>query len=383
MREGDTPLASIMQKAGYTTGAFSDNPFIFKKTSFDRGFDTFVNRQYKSSPFSFPQDEPENLNKPDLVVKNYQRTGDTSKDLIAEAGKWIQEKDSQPWFCYVHILRPHNPYNAPEPFFSRFVDVDTDIPKGEDPTTYASLQEALAMVQDESSDAPPKSEWVTLLPKLYEGSLSYSDHLMNELLIGLDASGALENTWVVIMSDHGEAFEDHGKLFHGRTHPYQEQVHVPLVILPPKGFPDTVRRVDTPVSLVDLLPTLRDVLGLDVPQNMEGQSLEPLLLGESVSFRPYTIFQNMGLASVGIMQDNKTLITDLSPEYDQVLERLAFDLANDPREQHDIFMDDGSFRGLLELTTRYVSSRIQGLSPSEVEFSDEETELLESLGYIQ
>jgi len=307
IREEDTPLPVIMRNAGYTTAAFSDNPYISTKMGFSKGFDIFDNRLFKKTHAPFPKDNKDLKLRLEILAKIYPSTGDTSKDLIEEAQKW------DPWFCYVHILRPHNPYYSPEPFFSQFLDVESTVPKDADPFRFLHLQETLSNIQDATTDISPTPETLKMLINLYEGSIAYSDHLTNEFLLALENNGILENTMVIIMSDHGEAFEDHGKLLHGRTYPYQEQVHVPLIILTPESFTSTVKTSDTPVSLVDLLPTLQDMLGLDVPQELHGQSLMPLMLGESTSFRNHTFFQNLSPASVGVMHNNQTLMTHLTP----------------------------------------------------------------------
>ncbi len=109
----------------------------------------------------------------------------------------------------------------------------------------------------------------------YDSELSYVDEQLRRLFEDLDAKGSLKNTIVVVMGDHGEAFGEHGHRFHA-TSLYEEQMRVPLIIHVP-GLPAT--RIDEPVSIMDIFPTVTDLLDVRDAKERDGNSLVPALLG--------------------------------------------------------------------------------------------------------
>ena len=117
----------------------------------------------------------------------------------------------------------------------------------------------------------------------YDGEILHNDHSL-ELLVGkLKQLGVLENTLIIVLSDHGEEFWDHGWTAHGHT-VYQELTHTLLLMWNPQLFPNP-RQVSEPVQLIDVMPTVLDLLGLKTPPVVEGQSLAPLARGQAFKRR--------------------------------------------------------------------------------------------------
>lgn len=153
--------------------------------------------------------------------------------------------DDAPFFVWLHYRDPHHPYTAMPPVS----------PSASDQERHAS-------------------------------ELARVDRALARLLAGIAAHGRLRDTVVVITGDHGEEFREHGGQYHGTTL-YAELVRVPLVIAYPGS---TAEQLDQPVSLTDLAPTLLDLVGVESPGELDGQSFAPLLVGEPWVARPLFAF---------------------------------------------------------------------------------------------
>jgi arylsulfatase A-like enzyme/Flp pilus assembly protein TadD len=152
--------------------------------------------------------------------------------VVARATAWLgQQAAAAPFFLWVHLYDAHAPYEPPEPFRSRHAT------------------------------------------EPYDGAIEYADSEVGHLLAELGTMGRLNDAVLAVMSDHGEAFGEHGERQHGYLL-YDETIRVPLLIRLPEERPSG-RRVDTMVGLVDLAPTLLEIVGLPVPAAMQGASLLP------------------------------------------------------------------------------------------------------------
>jgi arylsulfatase A-like enzyme len=221
------PLAEVLRRLGWETAAFTENAYLDAGV-FQRGFGVF--RASMSVNFHQPEGRAE--------------------QTIAEARAWLERAD-RPFFLFVHTYQVHWPYEPPEPY--RLFD-----PAGEpDPHRPDAGREQLAR---------------------YDGEVRYTDAVLGTLLATLDRLGLRERTVVVVTSDHGEAFGEHGHDKHGR-HVHEEDVRVPFVWRVP-GVARSGHRVAIPVGLVDVVPTVLDLLGVPPPDGLQGRSLVPLLRGE-------------------------------------------------------------------------------------------------------
>ncbi len=169
----------------------------------------------------------------------------------------------------------------------------------------------------------------------YDSEIAYVDTYIGKLIDKLKAQGLYEDTVIVLTSDHGEAFKDHGLFFHGQNL-YNEVIKVPLLIHVPGWKP---RRVEGPVSLIDIAPTHLDLVGLTIPTDFESQSLTPAMLGqEPVPDRP--VFSEL-LPYTNWKEHHKAVIHgDL--KYVHVLTagtKQLYDLKADPKEQKNLIRD--------------------------------------------
>jgi len=213
-------LAESFHDAGYDTGAFVAAYVLHSRWGLSPGFDLYDDNGVHGVE--------------DLSGESrLERRGD---EVIAAALPWIQRERDTPFFGWVHLYDPHAPYQAPDPWGSRFA-------------------------------AEP-----------YDGEVAYTDTLIAQLLDGLDTAGLSNNTIVVVTADHGEDLKDHGEQGHG-LFVYDSTQRVPLFLrLPDGASAGTV--VEQQVRLIDVGPTLLALAGLDIPAGITGASLTTLLEGE-------------------------------------------------------------------------------------------------------
>lgn len=231
--------AGYFRSQGFATAGFADNPFLRKEYGFARGFETWVEYDDRSRP-----DAPARI---DVLLSGVDR---------ALAGNV-----RRPLFLFVHVLRPHAPYHPPADLARTFIDPSY---RG---TITGSSAELFAVADGrrrvDGSD-------VARLVDLYDANLRYGDGILAMVLERLQRAGRLAETDVVVTSDHGEGFGEHGVFLHDVAL-YDELIHVPLVVrragARPKADPDALG------DGVDLLPTLAAIEGLPPLAGAVGRSL--------------------------------------------------------------------------------------------------------------
>jgi len=162
---------------------------------------------------------------------------------------WIDAHADEGFVAYLHYLEPHEPYLPPEPFLSRFA--------GDSPRTQLGQTKRLRQLARRT----PQPLMVDAVRDLYDGNLAYVDSHVGALMDSLRTRGVLDDTIVVLVSDHGEAFWEHGRRGHGHA-PYEELIRVPLIVHLPTVPELAGTRIAEPVEFVDLMPTLMDLMGV-------------------------------------------------------------------------------------------------------------------------
>jgi len=228
--ESATTLAEVFQQQGFDTAAFVHNAQLRVGNGFEQGFDTYVQSSLDA------------------------------REIRWHGLDWLDGRTStDPFFLYLHFLDAHWPYPAPEEFLARFAPLEATAKfRGkESKALYSAINDGEYQMTSEDRAA---------LVALYDGALAYLDSELARLFAGLEQRGLAENTIVCVIADHGEEFGEHGKVGHGHGL-WQDLLHVPWILfVPGRG----AQRVDTPVSLVDLFPTLIGAAGLPVPAGHEG-----------------------------------------------------------------------------------------------------------------
>ncbi len=245
-------LPEALQQHGYTTGAIVNNINITASFNFHQGFDTFEFLRpaypFRASEASFRLAAYQVLRRVHerflSRTKRVDRYYHDAPTVTAEAIDWLREHGQDRWFLMVQYMDPHDPY----------------FPHPNDGTAYARVE-----------NPQPSLEEAEALAALYAGEVSYWDVHFGLLVDWLSEQGLAENTVVVVTSDHGEEFGEHGGFWHG-TKLYEESIRVPLVVKTPAQ--DSGQRVKDPVRLMDVAPTMTDLAGADAGPLWQGWSLE-------------------------------------------------------------------------------------------------------------
>lgn len=312
----------ILQDAGYATGAFTENGWVTPTFGFDRGFDVFV----------------ENTS-PDLMAP----TGQAEK-TFSQAIDWIDRQDESPWFAFVHTYQVHDPY-APPP----------------------GMVEKVAPDHAGDRDSIDRAN--------YDAEIFYTDGLLGDLVRRAEAASGDRPILVILFSDHGELFGEHGARKHSFWL-YEELLHVPLIFYAPRLL--EARRIDRRVALIDVLPTVLDLLGLAGLPQAQGRSLDPLLRGGSLTDTP--IFAEMTvLGRIAAYSGNQKSTVDLKQRSADVV-----DLATDPSEDHPRKVDPlaGETLALVEHYERLCATPPSARRPGK-ELTPEVRRKLEALGYLE
>jgi len=187
---------------------------------------------------------------------------------------FVDNVGREPFFLHVAYLEPHPPYFPPEPFASMHDLDDIELP----PTAFRNRPRWQIEAGEEMLVPLAEERDIRAAIARYYGLISYADSEIGRFMDHLAAKGLLENTWVILTSDHGDFTGEHG-LFAKAHAMYDCLLHVPLVIMPPKGSGGSGRHVPNLNQSHDLFPTILDIAGIDTPDNCQARSLIGLMDG--------------------------------------------------------------------------------------------------------
>lgn len=315
-------LAERLSGAGYATMASVGAEVTSHHWGFAQGFDQF---------FDDMGDVGDPANR-----WRVERTGDR---VVDDALSWYQgaKPKEKPWFVWLHLFDAHHPYEPPE--------------------AYARAAKG----------------------KRYLGEISYADAQVARVLTHLESTGELQNTWVILVADHGESLGAHGEAMHGVLL-YDPTTRIPLVVRAPEGAP--ARVIDSPVSIVDLSPTILALTGLAAAETQDGVDLLPMILGEKGSDPTRNVYvesqyawRHYGWApqSALVTHEDK-LISSTTPE----LYRRA-----DREETSNIAPTEAALLQARQATLTALTDRLMpGEAATRVDLSAEQIAQLEALGYV-
>jgi arylsulfatase A-like enzyme len=237
--------SEIFRAAGFATGAFIANGYLAAEFGFNRGWNQYINyiRENKKT-------EAENV----------------YKDVL----EFISKNKGQPFFTYIQTIDPHVPYDPPPEDLKVY-----DAQAYEGPVRPRSTGNLLDEFKRKRVELNARDR--RRLEALYDGEVTYHDRHFGHFLDGLHKLGALDDTVIIVTSDHGEEFFEHDSVGHGHTL-HQELLHVPLAIRAPSLAPGN-RRHAWEVGLADILPTALVATGQQIPKGMEGIDLLPIAQG--------------------------------------------------------------------------------------------------------
>ncbi len=314
-------LATDLAGAGYRTGAFISAFVLDHRYGLDRGFEHYDD--------DIPRDTAAGL--------DARRSGRLTVD---RALAWLDRQGSGPFFLWVHLYDAHAPYAPPEPFATRFA-------------------------------AAP-----------YDGGVAEDDLQLGRLLADLDRRGLAATTVVAVVADHGEELGEHGELTHGLLL-YEPSLHVPLIVRAPGVLP-AGWVVTTPVSLVDLAPTLAGLLGRPLVEAnghaSDGRDLSAVLVRRTQPAAADLYAESMYGTSFGWSPVKAIRRADL--KYIAVPRPELYDLADDAHEAVNLVAQRAKVAGQLATAlTNMPGSSDRSASPAETIDPEARAKLL-SLGYL-
>lgn len=273
----DPPLlAETFKKAGFATAGFVSSVVLASESGLDRGFDVYSDR------FEGARGDAQFLN-------TVQKRGDVT---LAEATAWLEANHAGRVFEWIHLYDPHDPYEPPEPFASRYAG------------------------------------------RLYDGEVAWSDELIGRLDATLARLGLREDTLLVVVSDHGEGLGEHDETLHG-FFAYQTTLRVPMLLRGP-GIPPRTRLATT-ATLVDVFPTVLELAGLAVPPPgaVAGRSLAAALRGGAAPSEPVVYAETLvpllhfGWSDLRVVREGRF-------KYIQAPRPELYDLETDPGERTNL-----------------------------------------------
>jgi len=315
-------LTTILQGRGYRTAAFISSFILDRRYGLDRGFETYDDRMEGESP--------------QILNLEAERRGDRTALAL---DRWLEQhaqKPAAPFFAWLHLYDPHEPYRPPPPFREAF------------------------------ADAP------------YDGEIAFDDNIVASVVDRLGQIGLLDRTLIAIIGDHGESLGDHGEETHSMF-VYDSAIRVPLILWRPGLLPAGVV-VREPVRLTDLAPTLLDLASAPPLQTAHGRSLRPLIDGRAAGPTPPIYAETlmpqlyMNWAPLRAIRDERWKFIDAPrPE--------LYDLASDPAEARNLHDErPQTARGLRQELEKMTGGAAGELNVGKM---DRETlEKLASLGYI-
>jgi arylsulfatase A-like enzyme/Tfp pilus assembly protein PilF len=317
-------LASVLKRAGFRTGAVVGAFVLDGKWGLNQGFDNYVDQ------FELPETRG-------FSIGEVQRRGN---EVVDRALPWLEKVKGDRFFAWLHFYDPHTPYDAPEPFGSRYADHP------------------------------------------YNGEIAFVDSQIARVVQFLEQNGLLEKTVIAVMGDHGEGLNQHNEGTHG-FFIYESTTRVPFIIRAPfdrlRG-----RRVSDPVRSVDLMPTVLDLVGVPSPKGIAGVSLAPLMTGarptldlEGYAEALYPL-HHFGWSELRAWRAGRYKVIDAPrPE--------LYDLERDPHETTNIYADRRTLAdGMITRLRQHEkdSAGDESVSKPAPEVDPEARARLAALGYV-
>jgi arylsulfatase A-like enzyme len=296
-----------------------------------------------------------------------------SPEVHREAVDWLEGRDPErPFLLVVHTIDPHDPY-YPAPSFRRRLAPEVDVELGS--------MERLRELKTIAGDAAVRRAGE--LSALYDAEIAQNDASFGALLGELERRGLAEETAVLLTSDHGEEFYEHGGWKHGFTL-FEEQLRVPFVLrLPGRRLAGTVR--SGAAEQVDVVPTLLELAGVERPRGLPGRSLLAEAAGAAVEPRPsFAWLERPGSSLASVTFQQWKLIEQRGewlPPGGQ-LPFLLYGLAGDPRERTDLALRAALRRSWLEGHLAAVTARHRTGRRERAEIDSELEAGLRALGYL-
>ena len=323
-------LPEIFHKNGYKTAAFV-GALVLDPTKlapgFDRGFDHYDAGFHRRRPGE----------------DNYHSLERRGEEVVSRAVAWLNKHPTGPFFLWVHLYDPHDPYTPPEPYQTRY-------------------------------KAEP-----------YDGEIAYTDSIVGKLLKELRERKLFDGSLIAVMADHGEAFGEHGEQHHG-IFLYDETIHVPLLLKLPRQ--NTGTKVEIRVGLVDVAPTILRAAHLPVPGIMQGQDLLPSTTPrtkssqQSDSNSQRAVYSESGYGHLSFGWSTLKAWRTGNYLYVDAPERELYDQSADPLAMHNLAPDSKAVAETVAAQMTDFRSKTTAENTEKTQLTAEQAESLHALGYM-
>lgn len=254
--------------------------------------------------------------------------------VVSKSIDFLRKRDpSKPFFLMSAFVRPHSPLDPPKVYFDQYIEQDIPLPEvGEWANSWVGSvkdQSEVDTVDFNSIKGKLSEKAMKRAMAAYYGCITHIDHQIGRLIQALHDSGVLNNTIILFTSDHGDLLGDHN-LFR-KSLPYEGSTNVPFIIYDPGNYLKMKRgqKIDNVVELRDIMPTLLDLAGVEIPDSIEGMSAAPLLKDRISQWREYIHGEHAyGVASNHYITNGKEKYIWFSQTGDEQY----FDLERDPKE---------------------------------------------------
>lgn len=316
-------LATVLHDQGYATGAVVASAVLDSRFGLNRGFDFYYDH------FDFNRLQESN-------IEEMERPGNVVADVALD---WLQKNYHNKFFLWTHFYDPHYPYRPPAPFG----------------TEYAGHP--------------------------YDGEIAFADQQVGRIIEFLKAKNLYQSTLIVLSGDHGESLGEHGEKTHG-FFIYNATLHVPLIVHLPAGILAKTKSPKELVNLADITPTILQVLNVDVPSDVQGENLLPVMQGKA-SEQPRSLYAETFLPRLHFNWSELRGVETAKYHFIDAPKPELYDLDADPGELHNLFVEkhavaDELRARLSSMVVRYSSAQQMaqetGLDPALME-------RLKSLGY--
>jgi arylsulfatase A-like enzyme len=350
-----TLMAEVFKKKHYKTGGFVSGGYVKSKFGFDRGFDIYVDRM------------------------------DEAPSLTKQALQWLNENPEEKFFIFMHCHEPHVPYDPPAEY------------RISDDYTWEQMWVGSVLFnqkysQEERAVLYGQDDFRKKVIELYDAEINYVDEILGRFFEKLKEENLYDNTLIVLTSDHGEEFMDHGGWSHGWL--YDESIHIPFILkLPGKYRKYNGQVINTQVGHIDMMPTVIDFANLPLGDLLiQGKTLMPLIKGKTSEDKNIFVEKH---EKIGLRTPDRKFIIDQKGEITYEL----YDLKKDPKERKNLLLNPTD--EILETkkkmeevlaqftrTNHYFSMRYQVknrevFDPEELKKFKELENDLKSLGYIK
>ncbi len=359
--ENRITLAEMLKEAGYSTAAFVSGPYLNSVYGYSQGFDLYDDKTI------------------DFNSHRESHQGVTSPKIDKAIQEWLRDNYQKKFFLFLHYWDVHYDYAPPAPYDAMF-----------DPN-YTGTIDSKDFEYNSRIEPGMDPRDLFHIIALYDGEIAFIDKYIGELLSTLKQLGVYDKTLIILTADHGDEFFEHGRKGHRKTL-YDEVLHVPLIFkFPPDSNLSDGGRVEQVVSIIDIMPTILNYVGLDPNNEMQGRSLLALAGGHEKS-TDFLVYSRLTNNLVAVRSLNSKLI-----HHFKAPRKEFYDLLDDPKEKINLFDESVKTKETTYKAESYLIFLLDWLNaqrqiyrtlqkaeaPEKVNLTEPMKEQLKSLGYVE